>query len=73
MSWRCHEWSEKERCYAPPAGIKATDVSGSNTEALRQLLDYNKACAFGITTIILECGICGDLKTTVVYGEATHE
>ncbi len=53
-----HRWIETERFTAPPQAVLE---SKSTQEALERLV-------WGITTIILTCKDCGDMKSLEVKG-----
>ena len=55
-----HYWKETERIVSQPLDGGAR-VKGCDEDTLQRLV-------FGVTSIVLTCGECGDKKTVVVIG-----
>lgn len=59
--WCWHRWEERGRYFAK--GVPITHTKGIDPESFMEM-------AVGITSIILKCRKCGDVKTEKVLGDA---
>lgn len=61
MTEHVHNWVERRRTFQPS---RVDEVKGDMTEHTLKLLVY------GLTTIELRCGVCGDVKFVSTPGRA---
>lgn len=57
-----HYWAEDHRVFASTTTTELS-VKGTSDETVQRLM-------FGVTTIMLKCSTCGELKTVEVLGDA---